>query len=56
MRWESDNISANLKQDKQQKERHKIDKIFQDYRDWVELSMTTESEPYLKLIFVIQQA
>ncbi|XDE61727.1 DEAD/DEAH box helicase [Arthrospira platensis BEA 1257B] len=56
LRWESDNISANLKQDKQQKERHKIDKIFQDYRDWVELSMTTESEPYLKLIFVIQQA
>ncbi|AFY71950.1 helicase domain protein (plasmid) [Thalassoporum mexicanum PCC 7367] len=31
----------------------RIDKIFKDYRDWVELSMTTETEPFIKLVAVL---
>ncbi|MEO1395550.1 MAG: DEAD/DEAH box helicase [Cyanobacteria bacterium J06634_5] len=30
-----------------------IDRIFQDYRNWVEMSMTTEPEPFIKLVAVL---
>jgi SNF2 family DNA or RNA helicase len=54
LRLEQDKRSHQIKQQRHQEERTKIDKIFQDYRDWVELSMTTETEPYLKLIAVLR--
>lgn len=54
IRLENPNIPASLKQGKQEKERQRIGNIFQEYQHWVELSMSIESEPYLKLIFVLQ--
>lgn len=48
-----DRRSDAVKEQSRQRERHKIDRIFEDYRNWVELSMTTEPEPYIKLIAVL---
>ncbi|MGQ4650334.1 SNF2-related protein [Lyngbya aestuarii] len=54
LRFERDKRSEIIKQQRQQGERRQIDKIFQGYRDWVELSMTTETEPYIQLIAVLR--
>lgn len=54
LRFEQDKRPETIKQQRQQGERTHIEKIFQDYRDWVNLSMTTESEPYIKLIAVLK--
>ncbi|MEA5555598.1 DEAD/DEAH box helicase [Nodularia spumigena] len=52
--FEQDKRPQTIKEQQQQKRRTDIDKIFQDYRDWVNLSMTTETEPYIKLIAVLR--
>lgn len=42
-----------VKRKRRQGARTHIDDIFQDYRDWVEMSMTTEPEPFIKLVAVL---
>jgi ERCC4-related helicase len=37
-----------------EKRRGEIDKMFESYEEWVEFSMTTESEPYIKLVAVLR--
>ncbi len=53
-RFETDSRSVDIKAQRRQKELNRIERIFQDYESWVELSMTTEAEPYIKLIAVLQ--
>ena len=45
-----------LQQQKRQQRETRTERIFRDYQDWVELSMETESEPYIKLVTVLRRA
>jgi len=42
------------KQQRLQGKKSKKEQIFKDYREWVELSMTTEPVPYIKLVAVLK--
>jgi ERCC4-related helicase len=53
-RFKLDRRSEDIKAQRRQQELTRIERIFQDYESWVELSMTTESQPYIKLIAVLQ--
>jgi ERCC4-related helicase len=54
LRFEEDTRAETIKQQQRQRARSGIEKIFKDYEDWVNLSMTTEPEPYIKLITVLR--
>jgi len=45
-----------LQQQRRQQRETRTERIFRDYQDWVELSMETESEPYIKLVTVLRRA
>jgi ERCC4-related helicase len=51
-----DQVSTTIQEQRRQRQQNKIEKIFADYRDWVQLSMTTETEPYIKLVAVLRRA
>jgi ERCC4-related helicase len=51
-----DQVSTTIQEQRRQRQQNQIEKIFADYRDWVELSMTTETEPYIKLVAVLRRA
>jgi len=55
LRFEGDKRPETIKQQRRQGELSYIEKIFKDHRDWVELSMTTESDPYIKLVAVFKR-
>ncbi|MGB6015300.1 MAG: DEAD/DEAH box helicase [Nodosilinea sp.] len=54
LQFEEDKRSEALRQQRRQNQLTRIEKIFKDYRDWVELSMTTEPEPFIKLVAVLR--
>lgn len=54
LRFAEDKRPETIKQQRRQGELSYIEKIFKDYRDWVELSMTTEPDPYVKLVAVFR--
>ena len=39
---------------RKEKERREIDRIFDEYYDWIESTMTTEDNPYIKVIAVLK--
>ena len=39
---------------RKEKERREIDRIFDEYFDWIESTMTTEDNPYIKVIAVLK--
>jgi hypothetical protein len=51
-----DQILTTIQEQRRQRQQNQIEKIFADYRDWVQLSMTTETEPYIKLVAVLRRA
>lgn len=53
IRLEADKRADTLKQQKEQRERSHIDRVFKDHQDWVDLSMTTEAQPYVRLAAVL---
>jgi hypothetical protein len=53
-RFAEDKRPETIKQQRRRGELSYIEKIFKDYRDWVELSMTTEPDPYVKLVAVLK--
>lgn len=53
LRFDGDNRPDPARQQRRQGELSRIEKIFKDYRDWVNLSMTTEPEPFIKLVAVL---
>ncbi|MGB3295717.1 MAG: C-terminal helicase domain-containing protein, partial [Phormidesmis sp.] len=53
LRLEADQRPDTFKQQKEQRERSHIDRIFKDHQDWVDLSMTTEAQPYVRLVAVL---
>ena len=55
LRFEGDKRPETIKQQRRRGELSYIEKIFKDYRDWVELSMTTEPDPYIKLVAVFRR-
>ena len=55
LRFEGDKRPETIKQQRRQGELSYIEKIFKDHRDWVELSMTTEPDPYIKLVAVFKR-
>lgn len=55
LRFEGDKRPEAIKQQRRQSELRRIEKIFKDYRDWVNLSMTTEPDPYIKLVAVFRR-
>jgi superfamily II DNA or RNA helicase len=55
LRFAEDKRPETIKQQRRQGELSYIEKIFKDYRDWVELSMTTEPDPYIKLVAVFRR-
>ncbi len=54
LQFEDDKRSEALRQQRRQNQLTRIEKIFKDYRDWVNLSMTTEPEPFIKLVAVLR--
>jgi ERCC4-related helicase len=54
LRFAEDKRPETIKQQRRRGELSYIEKIFKDYRDWVELSMTTEPDPYVKLVAVLK--
>jgi ERCC4-related helicase len=51
-----DQSSSNpIQQQRRQQRESRTERIFRDYREWVELSMETESEPYIKLVTVLRR-
>jgi hypothetical protein len=54
LQFEEDKRSEALRQQRRQNQLTRIEKIFKDYRDWVNLSMTTEPEPFIKLVAVLR--
>jgi hypothetical protein len=53
IRFGEDKRPSAIKEQRRQGELSRIERIFTDYREWVELSMTTEPEPYVKLVAVL---
>ena len=53
LRLEADQRPDTFKQQKEQRERSHIERIFKDHQDWVDLSMTTEAQPYIRLVAVL---
>jgi hypothetical protein len=55
LRFEDDKRPEAIKKQRRQGELSHIEKIFKDYRDWVELSMTTEPDPYIQIVAVFRR-
>jgi superfamily II DNA or RNA helicase len=43
-----------LQLNKKEKERREIDRIFKEFQDWIEDTMTTEDHPYLRVVAVLK--
>ncbi|MEO0644686.1 MAG: DEAD/DEAH box helicase [Cyanobacteria bacterium J06650_10] len=53
VRLEADKRPDTFKQQKEQRARSHIERVFKDHQDWVDLSMTTEAQPYIRLAAVL---
>ena len=53
LRFEADKRRDAIKQQDKERGRSHIDRIFKDHQDWVDLSMTTEAQPYVRLAAVL---
>jgi hypothetical protein len=56
MRFESMQQPEKLVLERKEKERREIDRIFKEYLDWVQETMTTEDNPYLQVVAVLKGA
>lgn len=54
LQFAEDKRAEALRQQRRQDRLTRTEKIFKDYRDWVDLSMTTEPEPFIKLVTVLR--
>jgi hypothetical protein len=54
LEFEADQRAVALRQQRRQDRLTRTEKIFKDYQDWVDLSMTTEPEPFIKLVAVLR--
>ncbi len=54
LQFAEDRRSEALRQQRHQDRLTRTEKIFKDYRDWVDMSMTTEPEPFIKLVAVLR--
>ncbi|OUC15179.1 MAG: helicase [Alkalinema sp. CACIAM 70d] len=44
-----------IQQQRKRQQEDRTERIFRDYREWVELSMATESTPFIKLVTVLRR-
>jgi ERCC4-related helicase len=56
LQLESTGGIAQIIEDKKQKEQQRIEKLFDDYIQWIEDTMTTEKDPYIQVIAVFTGA
>jgi hypothetical protein len=56
LRFEESRQSEKIIQSRKEAEKRKINKIFDDYLDWVEDTMTTEDNPYIQVIAALRGA
>ena len=54
LKFDVDARPTTIKAQRLQQEQQRLDKSFQDYENWVNLSMTIEDHPYLKLVAVLK--
>ena len=54
LRFGDDDRPAAFVQARKDREKSRIERIFEDQRRWVEETMTTEPAPYIKIIAVLQ--
>ncbi len=55
-RFESMQLPEKLVQGRKEKERREIDRIFDEYFNWIEETMTTEDNPYIQVVAVLKGA
>ena len=55
-RYEQLELLPRIKDSRKEREKREIKKIFDEYMDWVQDTMTTEKNPYLKVIAVLKAA
>ncbi len=48
-------IAEKLKQSRGEQRIREIEKVFDEYIDWVEDTMTTEDQPYLKVVALLRR-
>jgi superfamily II DNA or RNA helicase len=56
MRFESMQQPEKLVLGRKEKERREIDRVFDDYLNWIQETMTTEDNPYLQVVAVLKGA
>jgi len=49
-------LPEKLVQGRKEKERREIDRIFDEYFNWIEETMTTEDNPYIQVVAVLKGA
>ena len=54
LKFDADTRPTTIKAQRLQQEQQRLDRLFQDYENWVNLSMTIEDYPYLKLVAVLK--
>jgi ERCC4-related helicase len=54
LKFDVDARPTTIKAQRLQQEQQRLDRLFQDYENWVNLSMTIEDHPYLKLVAVLK--
>jgi hypothetical protein len=53
LKFDQEAHPTTLKEQHRHQEEQRLDRLFQDYEHWVDLSMTIEQDPYLKLVAVL---
>lgn len=56
LRFEDSKQSEKIVMERKNKERREIDRIFDDFIEWVEDTMTTEDKPYIQVVAVLKGA
>ncbi|MGC8490204.1 MAG: DEAD/DEAH box helicase [Syntrophobacteraceae bacterium] len=53
-RFSQNGPETRIVRDRKEKERREIDKIFKEFLDWIEETMTTEKAPYIRVVSVLK--
>lgn len=54
LRFEQDGSATTIKLNKKDREKREIERIFSEYLEWIEETMTTENNPYIRIVAVLK--
>jgi hypothetical protein len=54
LRFEQDASAEAIKHNKKDREKREIERIFSEYLEWIEDTMTTENNPYIRIVAVLK--